>query len=184
MSPPPSPLSVPIPSCLAVSVSLHRHKQECCRNAPPSAVRQVPSNPSSSQENAGLLLKKEEPSSAPATTQAGRTASDTVAGSAHCSSSAQQPVSSSSPGSTACPTASTGSQEVGLSQSTNGDICPAAEIADGVRRDARSGSRTSGEFGQRFKADPGYVDVDTRVSRESYMVARMAAGAVITAVGG
>lgn len=42
----------------------------------------------------------------------------------------------------------------------------------------------SGEFGNRFAPDPGYVDVDTRVSRESYAAARMAAGAVILAVGG
>ena len=38
------------------------------------------------------------------------------------------------------------------------------------------------EFGDRFTPDASYVDVDTRVSRESYHAARMAAGAVITAV--
>eukprot|EP00752_Nemacystus_decipiens_P004439 g4052.t1 len=38
------------------------------------------------------------------------------------------------------------------------------------------------EYGLRFRADVGYVDVDTRVSRESYGAARMAAGAVILAV--
>lgn len=42
----------------------------------------------------------------------------------------------------------------------------------------------SGEFGNRFAPDAGYVDVDTRVSRESYAAARMAAGAVVLAVGG
>lgn len=42
----------------------------------------------------------------------------------------------------------------------------------------------SGEFGNRFAPDAGYVDVDTRVSRESYGAAKMAAGAVILAVGG
>lgn len=44
------------------------------------------------------------------------------------------------------------------------------------------GRRAVEEFGQRFRADPGYVDVDTRVSRESYDAARMAAGAVVLAV--
>lgn len=39
-----------------------------------------------------------------------------------------------------------------------------------------------GGFGRRFEADVGYVDVDTRVSRESYGAARTAAGAVILAV--
>ncbi|CAM9346065.1 unnamed protein product [Ectocarpus sp. 13 AM-2016] len=39
-----------------------------------------------------------------------------------------------------------------------------------------------GGFGQRFEADVGYVDVDTRVSRESYGAATTAAGAVILAV--
>lgn len=38
------------------------------------------------------------------------------------------------------------------------------------------------EYGKRFEADAGYVDVDTRVSRESYGAARVAAGAVILAV--
>lgn len=50
-----------------------------------------------------------------------------------------------------------------------------------LRRDA-SGSRASRKYGERFKPDSGYVDVDTRVSRESHMAARMAAGAVIAAV--
>ena len=45
-----------------------------------------------------------------------------------------------------------------------------------------SANRMTGAFGQRFAPDPGYVDVDTRVSRESYEAARMAAGAVILAV--
>ncbi|CAM9673395.1 unnamed protein product, partial [Ectocarpus sp. 12 AP-2014] len=41
---------------------------------------------------------------------------------------------------------------------------------------------SKGGFGRRFEADVGYVDVDTRVSRESYGAARTAAGAVILAV--
>lgn len=54
--------------------------------------------------------------------------------------------------------------------------------ASDVSPEEGSDVRVSGDFGQRFAPDPGYVDVDTRVSRESYMAARMAAGAVICAV--
>ena len=53
---------------------------------------------------------------------------------------------------------------------------------EGHRKGRRQGWQGQEEYGQRFTADVGYVDVDTRVSRESYGAARMAAGAVILAV--
>lgn len=61
---------------------------------------------------------------------------------------------------------------------------PAKSAAAETTELARKGGQRHGQdrYGQRFTADVGYVDVDTRVSRESYGAARMAAGAVILAV--
>lgn len=55
-----------------------------------------------------------------------------------------------------------------------------AKEGDGQGQGQRQ--RHQQDYGQRFGADVGYVDVDTRVSRESYGAARMAAGAVLLAV--
>ncbi|CAM9249519.1 unnamed protein product, partial [Ectocarpus sp. 6 AP-2014] len=55
------------------------------------------------------------------------------------------------------------------------------QLQPSKKKDEAAGDGRGG-FGRRFEADVGYVDVDTRVSRESYGAARTAAGAVILAV--
>jgi len=72
--------------------------------------------------------------------------------------------------------------EGGLPPSTSTETPTTTTVA--AAEGGRGRGQKPAEFGQRFEADVGYVDVDTRVSRESYAAATMAAGAVILAVSG
>lgn len=76
---------------------------------------------------------------------------------------------------TASSTACGAKNAVGVRDTAHGNVSNNGRADKGSKKD-------SVEFGQRFAPDAGYVDVDTRVSRESYAAAKMAAGAVILAV--